>query len=161
MMLFVILSPVSGLMSSCFCFSISDAVLEIVMELEAAAAAEETGGVPVGVLAGATVVVGLGPATRWLAAAAFLSGSVTTVMDRLFLPGSMYVSFTHTIPSRRLALTLDAVTDDDDDMDAGHKNNDIIALDLPKVFASRIDLPAMVAGTAVTVAPPGMTGRRL
>lgn len=57
---------------------------------------------------------------RWMAA--FLCESVTTVMDRLFRPGSMYVSFTHTMPSRTfaLALTLDdvAVTDDEDDMDA-------------------------------------------
>jgi len=59
-------------------------------------------------------------------------------MDRLFLPGNMYVSLTHTIPSRRLALTLDELGLEDADMDA-----------------------AIVAGTAVTVAPPGMTGRRL
>lgn len=35
-------------------------------------------------------------------------------MDRLFLPGNMYVSLTHTIPSIRLALALEEVTDDDD-----------------------------------------------
>ena len=48
---------------------------------------------------------------------AFLWGSLTTVIDRLFLPGNIYVSLTHTIPSSRLALTLDEVTDDEE-MDA-------------------------------------------
>ena len=42
-------------------------------------------------------------------------------MDKLFLPGSMYVSLTHTIPSRRLALTLDEVFDEEDDMGAKTK----------------------------------------
>ncbi len=68
---------------------------------------------------GAAVVVA--PATtRWMVVAAFLWGSLTTVMDRLFLPGNIYVSLTHTIPSRRLALTLDEVTDDED-MDAAER----------------------------------------
>ena len=98
------------------------------------------------------------PETRWMAA--FLCGSVTTVMDRLFLPGSMYVSLTHTIPSRRLALTLDEVTDEEDVMDARIKINfqhDQIIITINVIN----NLPAIVAGTAVTVAPPGMTGRRL
>ena len=47
---------------------------------------------------------------------------MTTVMDRLFLPGNMYVSLTHTIPSRRLALTLDELGLEDADMDAAVKN---------------------------------------
>ena len=47
---------------------------------------------------------------------------MTTVMDRLVLPGNMYVSLTHTIPSRRLALTLDELGLEDADMDAAVKN---------------------------------------
>ena len=54
---------------------------------------------------------------------AFLWGSLTTVIDRLFLPGNIYVSLTHTIPSRRLALTLDEVFDEEDDMGAKTKKN--------------------------------------
>ena len=74
-----------------------------------------TVGVPA--TAGADVTaVAVAPTTRWMVA--FLWGSLTTVMDRLFLPGNIYVSLTHTIPSRRLAFTLDEVTDDED-MDAG------------------------------------------
>ncbi len=46
-------------------------------------------------------------------------------MDRLFLPGNMYVSLTHTIPSRRLALTLDELGLEDADMDAGVTNKQI------------------------------------
>lgn len=95
-------------MSSCFCLSSSDAVLEMVMELTV---------VP-GAVTG--VVVPVVVPARWMAA--FLCESVTTVMDRLFRPGSMYVSFTHTMPSStfELALTLDdaAVTGDEDDMGA-------------------------------------------
>ena len=79
-----------------------------------------TVGVPA--TAGADVTaVAVAPTTRWMVA--FLWGSLTTVMDRLFLPGNIYVSLTHTIPSRRLALTLDEVTDEEDDMDARIKIN--------------------------------------
>lgn len=69
--------------------------------------------------AGTGVVV---PELRWIGTV-FRCGSLTTVMDKLFLPGNMYVSLTHTIPSRRLALTLDEVTDVED-MDAEHRQQE-------------------------------------
>ena len=50
--------------------------------------------------------------------AAILCGSVATVVDRLFLPGNMYVSLTHTIPTRRLTLTLDELGLVDENIDA-------------------------------------------
>lgn len=54
--------PVSGLISSCFCFSISEAVLEIVMAvgLVLFVATADIGGVPIIVCGG----VGVVPATR-------------------------------------------------------------------------------------------------
>ena len=111
--------PVRGLMSSCFCFSISEAVRDIVKELLDAADGL-LGALLDGLLGGLADAGEGGTATvateRWMAV---LCGSVTTVIDRLFLPGRMYVSLTQTMPSSRLALTPDDVTDEqDEDMDA-------------------------------------------
>ena len=99
------------------------AVLEMVMELEAETAVDgweafavRQGAVVVAAEAIALVAAVVGGTIR--CTDAFLCGSLTTVMDKLFLPGSMYVSLTHTIPSRRLALTLDEVFDEEDDMGA-------------------------------------------
>lgn len=99
-------SPVNGLIKSCFiCFSFSssDVVLEIVTELVAGLAAAAAVVVVAELVATvaelATVVAAaavaidgdeagaVAPVTRCMAA--FLCGSLTTVMERLFLPGSM------------------------------------------------------------------------
>lgn len=87
-------------------------------------------------------------------------------MDRLFLPGNMYVSLTHTIPSSKLALSLDELELDDGETPAEQvtklDNNKKKQLHIRSQDEDSIkQLPATVAGTAVTVAPPGMTGRRL
>ena len=105
-------------MSSCFLCSSSEA-----LRVATAPKLPAGGAGPVGV-DGADVagrVVGAPPADT---AAAARCGSLTTVMDKLFLPGSMYVSLTHTIPSSRLALGLDEVGFDDADIDAAEKKVD-------------------------------------
>ena len=92
--------------------AVLDVVLDVVLDTVVQAMVDAT--VDATVDAGGTGA----PAApvRWMAV---LCGSVTTVIDRLFLPGRMYVSLTHTMPSSRLALTLDDVTDEqDEDMDA-------------------------------------------
>lgn len=70
------------------------------------------------------------------------------------------MSLTHTIPSSRLALTLDEVTDDEE-MDAAKRASKKGIRTEMNLLCHREKVPATVAGTAVTVAPPGMTGRRL